>query len=105
MSILQRFANLVKNSSVTKYFVTLFFIVLIVGFLDDNSIMNRQDRIREIEKLQQEIDVLKQQYEADTRKLHSLEDYDNVVRIAREKYLMKRPGEDLFIVTAPQIQD
>jgi hypothetical protein len=33
----------------------------------------------------------------DTKKLRSLEEYENVVRLAREKYLMKRPNEDVFI--------
>ena len=30
--------------------------------------------------------------------LNELEEYDNVVRLAREKYLMKRPGEDVFVI-------
>lgn len=98
MGRLQYVANLVRNYKYTKYIVTLFFIVLIVGFVDDNSILNRQDRIREIEKLQEEIAVLKAQYEEDTRQLKSLDDYDNVVRLARERYLMKRSNEDVFVI-------
>ena len=98
MGILRRMVGWVKDSKYTKYIVTLFVIVLVVGFVDDNSLMNRQERIKEIEKLQSEIDVLKAQYEDDTRKLNSLEEYENVVRLAREKYLMKRSNEDVFVI-------
>ena len=42
--------------------------------------------------------MLKAQYDDDTRRLNELEEYDNVVRLAREKYLMKRPGEDVFVI-------
>ena len=98
MGILRRIISSVKDSKYTKYIVTLFVIVLVVGFVDDNSLMNRQERIEEIEKLQTEIAVLKDQYEEDTRKLNSLEEYENVVRLAREKYLMKRSNEDIFVI-------
>ncbi|MBR5576297.1 MAG: septum formation initiator family protein [Bacteroidaceae bacterium] len=96
-----RFQNIVsgiRNFKYTKYIVTLCIFVVVVGFVDDNSFMNRQERIEEIERLQEEIAVLKNQYEEDTRKLNNLTDYDNVVRLAREKYLMKRPDEDIFII-------
>lgn len=99
--IMGRFQNIVsgiRNFKYTKYIVTLCIFVVVVGFVDDNSFMNRQERIEEIERLQEEIAVLKNQYEEDTRKLNNLTDYDNVVRLAREKYLMKRPDEDIFII-------
>lgn len=98
MGRLQRIATIVKDYKYTKYIVTLFFIILIVGFVDDNSFMNRQERIEEIEKLEVEISLLKAKFEDDTRKLKSLDEYDNVVRLAREKYLMKRQDEDVFVV-------
>jgi cell division protein FtsB len=42
--------------------------------------------------------VLKAQYEEDKRKLKSLDEYESVERLAREKYLMKRAGEDIFVI-------
>ncbi|MDE5561804.1 MAG: septum formation initiator family protein [Bacteroidaceae bacterium] len=98
MGRLQRIAHRIGHSSVTKYVVTLFFIILIVGFLDDNSFWNRRERKATIEKLQEEIAELKTVYEEDTRKLEALEKYDNVVRLAREMYFMKRPNEDVYII-------
>jgi transcriptional regulator with XRE-family HTH domain len=57
-----------------------------------------EERIEDIKRLQEEISILKKQYEEDTQKLESLNDYDHVVRLAREKYLMKRPNEDIFVI-------
>ena len=96
-----RFQNIVsgiRNFKYTKYIVTLCVFVVIVGFVDENSFMNRQERIEDIKRLQEEISILKKQYEEDTQKLESLNDYDHVVRLAREKYLMKRPNEDIFVI-------
>mgnify|MGYP003441033437 FL=1 len=105
MTVLRRVVSRIKDSKYTKYVVTLLAIVLIVGFVDDNSLMNRQERIEEIEKLQSEISVLKAQYEEDTRKLESLKEYENLERLAREKYLMKRPNEDVFIIISQSAQE
>lgn len=105
MTVLRRVVSRIKDSKYTKYVVTLLAIVLIVGFVDDNSLMNRQERIEEIEKLQSEISVLKAQYEEDTRKLESLKEYENMERLAREKYLMKRPNEDVFIIISQSAQE
>lgn len=99
--IMGRFQNIVsgiRNFKYTKYIVTLCVFVVIVGFVDENSFMNRQERIEDIKRLQEEISILKKQYEEDTQKLESLKDYDHVVRLAREKYLMKRPNEDIFVI-------
>lgn len=105
MTVLRRVVSRIKDSKYTKYVVTLLAIVLIVGFVDDNSLMNRQERIEEIEKLQSEISVLKALYEEDTRKLESLKEYENLERLAREKYLMKRPNEDVFIIISQSGQE
>ncbi len=98
MGRLQSIASSIRNYKYTKYIVTLAIIILVVGFIDDNSFVNRQERIEEIERLKYEISVLKAQYEEDTRKLKSLDEYESVERLAREKYLMKRAGEDIFVI-------
>ncbi|MBO5871021.1 MAG: septum formation initiator family protein, partial [Bacteroidaceae bacterium] len=60
--------------------------------------MNRMERIKEIETRQHESADLQAKYEEDTRKLNELEEYEHVVRVAREMYQMKRPDEDIFII-------
>ncbi len=48
--------------------------------------------------LQNEIKRYTKEFEDDTRQLHLLqENPGNMERIARERYLMKKPNEDIFV--------
>lgn len=95
---MRNIARTIRENRYTKYVVTLSVIVLVVGFLDENSLWNRRGRTEEIATLQAEIDALKVKYYEDTEKLNSMNDYDCVERLAREKYLMHRPDEDVYII-------
>ena len=105
MGRLQNIAISIKNFRYTKYLITIALVVIIVVFVDENSLMNQQERSEEIERLQEEISILKAQYEEDTRKLNSLSEYDHIVRMAREKYFMKRPDEDVFVVNYVSVDE
>ena len=78
---------------------------MIVGFVDDNSCYNRYLRLQEIATLEEEIDMYRSLYEEDTRRLNALDVYDNVERLAREKYLMKRDNEDVFIIRRDSLME
>ena len=95
---MRRFHSLFDFIGRYKYVVVILIIILIVGFVDDNSCYNRYLRLREIATLEEEIDMYRKLYEEDTRRLNALDVYDNVERLAREKYLMKRDNEDVFII-------
>ena len=105
MGRLQNIAISIKNFRYSKYLITIALFVIIVVFVDENSLMNQQERSEEIERLQEEISILKAQYEEDTRKLNSLSEYDHIVRMAREKYFMKRPDEDVFVVNYVSVDE
>ena len=78
---------------------TVFFIILIVGLLDENSWYNRYQRLQNIDKLRIEMQSYKDQYDSDTRELKRLNQRDYVEKFARERYLMKRENEDVFVIT------
>ena len=79
--------------------VVIFFIVLIVGFIDDNSFMHRFDRRNRMGQLRGEIETYKSQYEAADRCLREMDsDPKTIEKLARERYYMKRPGEDVFVI-------
>jgi cell division protein FtsL len=98
MGKFQQVMSSIRHNKVTKYILTIAFFALLIIYVDENSVMNRMERIKEIEALQNEIADLKAKYEEDTRKLNELEEYEHVVRVAREMYQMKRPDEDIFII-------
>lgn len=81
-----------------KYLITIAAFLVIIVFLDENSLIQRQKHQQEINTLKAEIERYRQQFEEDTRKLKELTNNPEAMeKIAREKYLMKRPNEDVFI--------
>ena len=83
----------------TKYFIALAGFAVIMLFLDKNDIFTTMARNRELRDLQQsrihytnEINELTKIKEGLTQDPRTIEKY------AREKYLMKRDNEDLFVI-------
>ena len=81
-----------------KYFFVLVIIIAVVGVLDENSLMHRNQRKHKINELKEEIENYKEHYDKDTRALNGLTDRKSLEKFAREKYFMHRDGEDLFVV-------
>lgn len=81
-----------------KYLITIVAFVVIVGFLDENSFVRRLGYANEISRLNSEIDKYRAEYEENTERLNELAvDSGAIERIAREKYLMKKPNEDIYV--------
>lgn len=81
-----------------KYLITLVTFTVIVGFLDENSIMRRLTYAGEESRLRGEIEKYRKEYEENTERLNELAvDSGAIERIAREKYLMKKPNEDIYV--------
>lgn len=81
-----------------KYLITVSVFLVVIVFLDDNSLIQRSRQRKEIQALTAEIEKYRKQFEDDTEKLKELESNPNALeKIAREKYLMKKPNEDVFI--------
>ncbi|EGF52688.1 FtsB family cell division protein [Bacteroides fluxus] len=81
-----------------KYLITLVLFAVIVGFLDENSMVRRLGYAREENRLRGEIERYRKEYEENTERLNELvADSGAIERIAREKYLMKKPNEDIYV--------
>ena len=95
MSKLITFWNIIGRH---KYIITLLAFGVIMVFLDENSLVQRTKHQEEIKILNAEIAKYRKQFEEDTRKLKELTNNPEALeKIAREKYLMKKPNEDIFI--------
>ena len=92
---MKRFLHLFKN----KYFlVSAVFLVWMV-FFDRNDLFSQYEYHQQVSKLKQERDF----YQKETAKVH--QDLDELTsnkekleKFAREKYLMKRDNEDVFVI-------
>ena len=81
-----------------KYMITVLIFIVVIGFLDENSLIQRVKHRSEISALNREIEKYRMQYEEDTEKLKELTTNPEALeKIAREKYLMKKPDEDIFV--------
>ena len=81
-----------------KYLITILVFIVIVGFLDENSILYRIELAHEEANLRSEIEKYREEYRESTKRLDELNvDSNSIERIAREKYMMKKPNEDIFV--------
>lgn len=81
-----------------KYWVVTIAFIVIIGVLDENSLMRRAMHKYEIAELKSEIERYTEQFDEDSRRLEELDNNPEAIeKIAREKYLMKRPDEDVYI--------
>ena len=82
-----------------KYVFIILFAALLIGFLDDNSLLIRSRRWQRIAELRREIADYAERFDAATRQLKSLDnDPKALEQMAREKYYMKRANEDVFVI-------
>jgi len=98
MKILSGILSFLKN----KYFIsTVFFIVWMLFFdmKDWSLISNRREKLKDLQvseqNLNKQISETRKELELLKTSAFTIEKY------AREKYLMKKENEDLFIVNSP----
>lgn len=83
-----------------KYLIVVVLGCIMVGFVDDNSMLRRLQLQMQIADLQDEIEKYRSMNDADTKQLRDLQrDSRAVEKIARERYFMKADDEDIFVLS------
>jgi len=92
---MKRFLNLFRN----KYFLVSSIFLIWMVFFDRNDLFSQWEYHQQVSKLKQERDF----YQKETAKVH--QDLDELTsnkekleKFAREKYLMKKDNEDVFVI-------
>ena len=92
---MKRFLNLFRN----KYFLVSSIFLVWMVFFDRNDLFSQWEYHQQVGKLKQERDF----YQKETAKVH--QDLDELTsnkekleKFAREKYLMKKDNEDVFVI-------
>lgn len=67
-------------------------------FADENSYLRHREYDEEIHELETWIEHHKQQIQEDKQTIQKLQDSLELERFAREKYLMKKKNEDIYII-------
>ena len=98
------FHKLIQSSihiyKTTKIFRVLIFLLFIyVLFLDSNSLIVRFVNNRTINRLKSEIKYYEKEIEENKKQVKELNsNKENLEKFAREKFLMKKRNEDIFII-------
>ncbi len=83
-----------------KYVLVCVIGVLVVGFLDDNSVMSHLNHKKRINELKAEIEVYHNQNQENKKSIRELQTNPKAIeKIARERYFMKADDEDIFVLS------
>ena len=83
-----------------KYVIVIVVGIVVVGFVDDNSFVQRVKYDMEIEDLKEQIAQYHKVHETDAKALRELKHNPRAIeKIAREKYFMKTDDEDVFVLS------
>lgn len=95
MNILKSIGSLLWRH---KTLIIIAFMAIYLIALDENAWLVQRMKAEQIEQMEAELAELKRQFANDSREMHQLDSLpDLTVKIAREHYKMKRPGEDIFV--------
>ena len=67
-------------------------------FFDENSYLRHREYNNEINELETSINYYKNKISKDKATIEKLQDSLSLERYAREKYLMKKENEDIYII-------
>ena len=95
MRILTHIPGWLKN----KYFISFACFAAILLFFDKNDLFTQSARRKELKDLQESKQYYTTRIVAESKELEQLKNNPATLeKYAREKYLMKRDNEDLFVI-------
>lgn len=88
------------RSMFLKYALVFIAGVVIVGFLDDNSVWSHVKNLQRINELTEETEKYNAEYKRDQAQIRELDKNPKAIeKIARERYFMKADDEDIFVLS------
>ncbi len=93
--------NLLRN----KYLIALTAFIILMLFIDHNDIFMQLDRRRQLNDLMASRQFYEKQIEQTRKNLADLQNNSAALeKYAREKFLLKRDNEDLFVIPSEEDQ-
>ena len=92
-----------KENKFFNFFTNIFVLIILVFtiwmlFFDENSYLVHREFNKEIEELEKTIQFYEDRIKEDKATIKKLQDSLELERFAREKYLMKKKNEDIYII-------
>jgi len=94
-----KFLNKIPDILKNKYFISFLVFILWVIFLDNYNLISQMKTYNKLEKLKKKKSYYETEIEKDSTELYKLRNMEEEQeRFAREKFLMKKKNEDVFII-------
>ena len=92
-----------KENKIFKFFTNIFVLIVLVfavwmTFFDENSYLVHREFNKEIDELEKTIKFYEDRIKEDKTTIKKLQDSLELERFAREKYLMKKKNEDIYLM-------
>ncbi len=82
-----------------KYWISVIVLFVLLAFVDQYNFRAHYKLIKELRTLQKEKLFYQEEIARDSALYHTLfESKENLEKFAREKYKMKKPNEDIFLI-------
>lgn len=87
------------HSNYLKYMIVVLFFVLLIGFIDENSVWHHIRNQQRISELEEEIELYDKRHKRNQARIRELDRNPKAMeKIARERYFMKADDEDIFVI-------
>ena len=91
------------RSNYLKYMIVVLFCILLIGFVDENSVWHHIRNQQRISELKDEIELYNKRHKRDQARIRELDKNPKAMeKIARERYFMKADDEDIFVLSDDQ---
>ena len=92
-----------KENKIFKFFTNIVVLIVLVfavwmTFFDENSYLVHREFNKEIDELEKTIKFYEDRIKEDKNTIKKLQDSLELERFAREKYLMKKKNEDIYLI-------
>jgi cell division protein FtsB len=99
MQLIKNIWKILKHVLFNKYIIVFGVFAVYVTFFDSHNLIDRWERNKKLNELQQEYKYYQNEIKDNNKKLNALKSNDEYLeKFAREKYLMKKANEDIFII-------
>ena len=99
MDRIRNIINLLPKPLRNKYFILLLLFIFWIVFLDDYNLINQNKMKNNVDDLKEQKEFYISEIKSDSTELSKLKnDSEEQERFAREKFLMKKDNEDIFII-------
>ncbi len=99
---IRRLIDLFKN----KYFIVTAAFIVWMLFFDKNDLVSQYEYRKQVNTLKEERDFFTKETEKVSKDLDELtSNPQKLEKFAREKYLMKKENEDVFVIVKEKVQE